>query len=170
MSKTFYDNLGSAATSATITLASLATSATAGRQSDAITFLDGSNNVPRAIDVVLTAKVTSGTIANDKTVYLFLAQSVDGTNYDQGPPAVGASDAAFTFTNSPIGTSPLPTGLRFIGAITFNAQNESQTKTFAVRNVPPKGVFVVMNYTGIALTSTAGDHSLKYRVRNPQAV
>lgn len=161
----YTDQLGSAATSITITASSLASSATAGRQSDAVTFIDGTNKtVPQAIDIFLQFELTTGTISGDGTVYLFMAESTDETNYTGGNPAVGASDAAYTFTDSPVGSTPKPTPLILIGAITYNAQSQKLSKTFALYRVPPKAVFVLLNYTGIA--GSGSNFLLKYRARS----
>lgn len=161
---TVYDLLdasGNVAT-ATITLGSLASSATAGRQSSVETLIN-SNRVPPILDIELVLALTTGTLANDKAAYLFIAKSLDESTYEVGPPAIGASDAAFTFSNSPVGTSALPTDLQLVGAITFNAQSETRRRVFQLRNPPPKFAFVVLNYSGIALASSGS--SLKYRKR-----
>jgi hypothetical protein len=155
---------------ATITLTSLASSATAGRQSSVITLVDGNQRVPPIIDIDFWCKLATGTVANDKSAYLFMARSVDETNYESGPPNVGASDAAFTFSNSPVGTTPLPTDLRLIGSITFNAQSEAHRHQFQIVAPPPKLVFVVLNYSGIAFTSTGSDHGIQIRKRWPELV
>ena len=167
MPTAFLDNLTSTqGTAATITLASLASSATAGRQSSTITFIDADYNVPQAIDIDFWCELTTGTLGSDKTVYLFMSRSIGGTSYETGPPAIGASDAAFTFTNSPVGTAPLPTDFMLVGAITFNAQSEARRKAFRVIGPPAKAAFIVLNFTGIALSSTAGNQGISYRVRN----
>jgi hypothetical protein len=150
---------------ATITLANLASSATAGRQSDVVTLIS-SNRVPPILDIEFVAALTTGTVANDKAAYLFMARSLDESTYEVGPPAIGASDAAFTFSNSPVGTSALPTDLQLIGAITFNAQSETRRRVFQVRNPPAKFGFVVLNYSGIAFASSGS--SVKYRKRWPE--
>jgi hypothetical protein len=162
MATSFNDNLGSAATPVTITATTLASSATVGRQSDAITLLDGNKNVPQAIDVELSFTLNTGTIGSDKAAYLFAARSTDETNYEVGPPAVGASDAGFTFSNSPVGTTPLPTDLILVGAITANAQSEVHRKMFRMVAPPAKLVFVVLNFTGIAFTACAIQYRKRY--------
>lgn len=163
MATTFTDQIGSGATSATITsAATLASSATVGAQSAAITLLDGNNNVPQAIDVELGFTNNSTALANDKTVYLFAARSLDGTNFEDGPPAVSGSDASFTFTSSPVGTSPLPTGLYFVGAITCNSISETRRKMFRLFSPPAKLSFIVLNYSGGTFTACA----VKYRARS----
>lgn len=161
MSKLVHHNIGSGTlTSAKGTLVSLASSATAGRQGATVTFVDGSNRVPEFVFVRFRAKLTnSGTVANDKAVYLYLAESYDGTNFTSGPPTVGAADAAYTFTNAP-GTNPV--GLRLVGALGFVANNESQERVFRLWSPPRAGVFVVQNYTGVALSATESDHVVEY--------
>jgi hypothetical protein len=154
--------------SATITLTSLASSATAGRQSDVITLVDGSARVPPMIDVEFVAALTTGTLANDKAAYLFMARSLDETNYEVGPPAVGASDAAFSFSFAPVGSSALPTDLYLVGAVTFNAQSETRRRVFRVAAPAAKFAFVVLNYSGIALASSGS--SVKFRKRWPEIV
>ena len=163
MATTFTDNLGSGATSITMTLNSLASSATAGRQSSAVTLIDGNNNVPQAIEIDAAISWTTGTAANDKAIYFFLARSIDGTNYESGPPAVGTSDAAFTFSNSPVGTSPSATDLLYLGAIAIVGQSESHRKVFRVFSPPAKFILIALNYSGIALASSG--NSVQYRVR-----
>lgn len=147
----------------TITLASLASSATAGRQSSVVTLIGVDNRVPPMIDIELTAVLTTGTLANDKAIYLFMARSLDETNYEVGPPAPGASDAAFTFTNSPVGSSALPTDLQLVGVITFNAQSETRRKTFRVTAPPAKFVLVALNYSGIALAAAGSGVKIRHR-------
>jgi hypothetical protein len=139
--------------SATITLGSLATSATVGRQATAITLVS-SNRVGNSLAVVLTSALTTGTIAGDNQVHLWMAESYDGTNYTTGLPAVGASDSGYTFTASPVGTTPTPSEFRYIGSIRFTAQSQTKRAVFNVQNPPTHAVFVVLNNTGIALASS----------------
>lgn len=169
MSTLFSQNIGSGTlSSAKGTLASLASSATAGRQGATVTFVDGSNRVPEFVFGRFRAKlVNSGSVANDKAVYLFLARSFDGTNFESGPPTVGAADAAYTFTNAP-GSNPV--GLQLICALGFIANNESQERAFRIWSPPRKGVFVVLNYSGLALSSTEGDHIVEYGTGNTEGV
>jgi hypothetical protein len=161
MPTTFSYNLGSAVSTATITLNSLASSATAGRQSTEISLLDANYNTPESVDFLLTVSLATGTVANDKSVYLWIAGSLDGTNYEFGPPTVGASDAAYTFSTAP-GTVAPP----WIGAATpqFQAQSTTQTCRLTIIRPPQKIVAVVLNYSGIALHASAGN-SLQYRTR-----
>jgi|GEM_PF-4619887 len=163
--KTTYDLLDATGNIVTvpITLTSLPSSATAGWQSDVITLIDGSNRVPPSIDIIATFALTTGTLANDKSAYLYAARSFDETTYEVGPPAVGASDAAFTFTNSPVGTSPLPTDLYLVGEVTFNGQSETRRRTFRMFAPPPKLALIVLNYSGIAFASSGSGIKIRKR-------
>lgn len=142
------------------TLASLASSATAARQGATQTFVRADDKVPEFIQIRFRAKLTNaGSVANDKAVYLYLARSLDGTNFESGPPTVGAADAAYTFTNAP-GTNPV--GLLLLGVLGFVANNESQEKAIRLWYPPRKGVFIVHNYSGLALSSTESDHVVEW--------
>jgi hypothetical protein len=141
-------------TAITCTLASLASSATAGRESTAV---DNSSNL--YVDAIVQVKVElqSGTIANDEAVYVYAYGSEDGTIYTDN--ATG-SDAAITLRD--------PTAMRLIGVIPCPTQSvayESQPMSVAAGfggHLPRKWGIVVRNYTGIALHATEGNHSKKY--------
>src|SRR4051812_20695624 len=106
MAKTVKSNIGSAATAITITAAAtLGSSTTVGAQSAAFTLVDGNNLVPDFIDIEVAATLANSTPANDKTLYAWLAESVDGTNFSGGNPAVSGSDAGYTFASAPVGAS-----------------------------------------------------------------
>ena len=161
MATAFSDNLGSAATAVTISAATLASSQTVGRQSGVVTLLDANNDVPTAIDVELSFTLSSTAPSGDKLVALFAARSLDGTNFEAGPPNVGTADAAFTFANAPVGSSPAPTDLLLLGQVNVTAASESRRKTFRLFAPPPKLVFVVLNSSGSSLAACA----LQYRAR-----
>ena len=161
MATSSFDNLGAAATAVTITAATLASSSTVGRQSNVVTLLDVNNDVPLALDVELAFSIAATTPANDKAVYLFAARATDGTNFEAGPPNVGAADAPFTFANPPVGPSPLATDFFLVGIVPVNAAGESRRKTFRLFGPTAKLVFVVLNFSGAALTACA----LQYRAR-----
>lgn len=149
-------------TAITITLASLGTSATVGRESTAI-----DNTTNRFVDalVYVKIKVGDGTIANDKAAYVYAYGSEDGTNYAEN---ITGSDAAYTQLD--------PTALRLIGVIplpakqvTYKSQPMSVAQAFGGR-LPRKWGIVVRNYCGIALTGTAGDHAASYTGINYEGV
>ena len=155
-------------TAATITLNSLASSTTTGRQATAITFRDGSNRVAPDLSIVLDVGLTTGSLGGDNSVHLWLARSMDGSVYETGLPAVGASDAAFTFTATPVGTSPTASEFQYIGSIRFTGQSQTKRKVFRVRGVPRAGVFVVLNNSGIALAGSG--QTLNYAQLTPEIV
>lgn len=162
MPNTISDNLGSGTVVATITLSGLASSATAGRQSTPVSLLDGNNDVPIAVDLDVSLTLGTGTLGGDRAVYLWVARSVDGINFESGPPTTGPADAAFTFASSPVGSSPLPTDLYYLGAIPFNlGSGESRRKVFRIAAPTANFALVVLNYSGITLS--AG--SVQYRKR-----
>lgn len=141
-------------TALTITLASLASSATAGRES---TVVDNSSNLYFDAQLTVRIKLTSGTIANDQCVHVYLYASEDGSTYTDNN--TGA-DAAITPAS--------PTNLIYLDKIATPAQSTSYTKTFGGiaqtfgGTLPRKWGVVIRNYSGIALTATAGDHAISY--------
>lgn len=140
----------------TLTLASLASSATAGREATAVT-----TNTDDCIDYIcqVGVKLQTGTPANDKAVYVYVYGSVDGTNYTDN--ATG-SDAAITLRD--------PTNLRLAcvipcpdsGGLTYESSPFSIAALFG-GILPAKWSIVVRNYTGVTLSATGGDHFAKYQ-------
>jgi hypothetical protein len=143
------------ATALTITLASLAASATAGRESTAI---DGDTD--DAIDAELGGKITTGTTpTNGNYIEIWLYGSYDGTTYTGS--ATG-SNAALTPANKNL--------LKFALAIQVSATS-NVTHAFHLGSVaqyfgglmPTKWGVWVLNNSGVALNSTGGNHEFKYR-------
>jgi len=138
----------------TLTLASLASSATAGRES---TKVDNSSNLYLDALVYVKIVLTTGTIGNDKAVYVYAYGSLDGTNFAD---TVTGADAAITMND--------PTQLRLIGVINAVAQSTTyKGGPFSVASafggvLPPSWGIVVRNYTGIALTGTEGNHGYTF--------
>lgn len=145
-----------AAQNLTLTLASLASSATAGRESTAV---DNTTNL--FIDAIcqIACKLQTGTPANDKAIYVFAYGSVDGTNYTDN--ATG-TDAAITLRDPSnhrlVCVIPVPDS----GGLTYESQPFSIAQAFG-GILPPKWGIVVRNYTGVALSATESDHFYKYR-------
>ena len=147
---------GTSNQSLTITLTSLASSATAGRESAAV-----NNSSDLFLDVLVMAKVVlaAGTIANDRAVYVYAYGSVDGgSNY---PDNVTGADAAITMTD--------PTNLRLLGVLntptsagTYKAGPWSLASAFG-GVMPERWGVAVRNYSGIALSATASDHWVKWQ-------
>lgn len=142
-------------TNLALTLASLASSATAARESTVVD--NGTNKFLDAL-VQVHVKLQTGTPANDKAVYVYAYGSEDGTNYTDN--ATGA-DAALTMRD--------PSNLRLIGMIacpdsgglTYKSAPMSVAAAFG-GVLPRKWGIVVRNYTGVALSATEGDHAYRY--------
>jgi hypothetical protein len=139
-------------TAMTITLASLAASATVGRESTAV---DNTSNKYLDAQVYLAIKLQTGSPA--RGIYVFAYGSEDGTNYTDN--ATG-SDAGLTLRD--------PTNLRRIGIIWTPTSGALTYK--GVFNVAPafggvlprKWGIVVINDTGLALDTTEGNHIKTY--------
>ena len=147
----------------TITLNSLASSATAARQS---TVVDNTSNL--FLDALVQVKVTlptSGTISADQRAYIYAFGTAD-TSTPTYPAevasasansSVGASDAAYTMNAS---GSPL----RLIGVLPIVTVNTSTngvlvTEPMSVASafggrLPPKWGIVVRNYCGVTWHSS----------------
>ena len=149
---------GTTAQAITCTLASLASSATAGRES---TVVDNSSNKYIDALVMLQAKLQTGTPANDKSIYVFAYGTVDTTTPTY-PDAVTGTDTAITL-NDPtqlqlLGVIFAPT----VGGLTWKGGPWSVAQKFG-GILPEKWGIVVRNYTGIALSATEGDHKKLYQ-------
>jgi hypothetical protein len=137
-----------------ITLASLASAASAGRESVAI---DNSANL--YLDALVQVKVTliAGTIGGDQAVYVYVAGSSDGTIW---PDAVTGLDAIITINN--------PTQLRLGTVIYTPTQSLAYISSpFSVASLfggvmPMKWSIVVRNFSGIALSGTEGNMTKQY--------
>jgi hypothetical protein len=141
-------------TAVTITLASLASSATAGRESTAI---DNTTNLYLDALLYVQCKLQTGTPASDLSIYVYGYASEDGTNYTD--PATG-SDAAITLRD--------PTNLRLIGILsTPDSGGLTYKGVYQVAHafggqMPRKWGVVVRNYTNITFSATGSDHAISY--------
>lgn len=139
----------------TLTLASLASSATAGRESTAI---DNTTNL--YLDAIVQIKVAlqSGTPGSDKGVYIYAYGSEDGSTYTDN---ASGSDAAITLRDPTaltcIGVIPCPAA----GGLTYESQPMSIAAAFG-GFMPRKWGIVVRNYTNVTFSAAEGDHSYKY--------
>ena len=171
--------LYAASAALTATLNSLASSATAGRQSDAV-----DNATSRYRDALLAGQFTvptGGTVGGDKTIYVYVfASADDGSHYaaERGvagtQATVGAADAAYTMTDPTVGGSPLIQ----IASVPVPV---APTTTNGVYVLPPVSVaacfggtlpkkwgVVVRNYCGITLHSSG--NSLWFQGVNDEIV
>jgi hypothetical protein len=135
-------------TAITITLNSLASSATVGRQS---TVVDNGTNLFDDVYVTLAFTTSASALANDKAAYVYFFGSEDGTNYDQDDGVMGASDAAYTVNAASNLAGP--------GVINAPTSSKVYRKTFSLASffggiVPRKWGIVVCNFTGQALAAS----------------
>jgi hypothetical protein len=151
------DNIKFATSTAiTCTLASLASSATVGRQS---TVIDNSSNLYIDALVTIGIKTSASAMGSDKAVYIYVAGSEDGTNYDCDDAAIGATDASYTINN--------PSNLRLGAVINTLTSSKTYFRTFSVAALfggvmPRKWALVVVNTSNQALDSTEGNHTKSY--------
>ena len=138
------------ATAFTITLNSLASSGTAGRES---TVVDNTSDL--FLDALVEVRINypNSAPANDKAIYVYAYGSLDGTNY---PEALTGSDAAYTFKGS---AGALTTALRLIGVIPAVQNTDLRFGPFAVAPafggiMPAKWGIAVLNYSGQTLAAS----------------
>lgn len=135
----------SSSASITITLASLVTGSA--RQS---TSVDNTTNNYMDAMVTVTVKLATGTPSSDKTVYLYVFGSEDGTNYTDN---AGATDAAITLRN-PTNLIPMrPISTPDSGALSYKSHPFSIAAAFG-GVMPRRWGVVVENKTGLAFDST----------------
>lgn len=145
----------------TITLASLATSATwvAGRQSTAV---DNTSNL--YLDYLVSGKITVGTTPTASTeIRVYAVSMLDDTTW---PDTFGATDAAVTVTSN---SSVAPGGyLRRLWTGWVDATTTGRAYFMPKCSVaqafggilPPKFALFVTHNTAVALNATAGNHQL----------
>ena len=146
----------------TITLASLAASATAGRQSTVI-----DNTTDLAVDAIVQCKITTGTTPTVNTlIEIWAFGTGDGTNYSGG---AGASDAGLTPTVKP--TMKLLETIQVSASsnIAYHSGPHSIQNAFG-GTMPRKWGIWVLNNTAVALNSTCGNHVIQYTPVQYQSV
>lgn len=157
---------GATATGITITLNSLASSATAGRQS---TVVDNTSNLytDALVQVQLTVP-TGGSPANDKCAYVYVFGTADTTTPTYpaersvaGTQAtVGATDAAYSVADPTVSGTPLILAAVIAIPVAPTSTNGVYvTNPFSVAQcfggiLPPKWGIVVRNYSGQTLHSS----------------
>jgi hypothetical protein len=147
----------------TNTLASLASSATAGRSCLAI-----DNTTTRYMDGMLTIRVktSSSSLANDKACYVYLYGSEDGTTFDGSSAESVGTDAAVTLESPTILQGPFVIPCNTV-SVTYGLVIKSVAAAFG-GNLPRKFGFVLRNYTGQNLDSTEGNHQKTFTGIIPQ--
>lgn len=137
----------------TITLNSLATSPTVGRQA---TVIDNSSNL--YIDALVTLIITNSgsTIGSSKNVFVYVSGSEDGTNYDQDDGVMGASDASYTVNS--------PSNLKSALTLYCPTSSKVYNGTFSIAQLfggimPRKWTVVVCNDTNQSLAGSGNSMS-----------
>lgn len=143
-------------TAITCTLASLASSSSAGRGSAAV---DNSSNLFDDALVTVSIKTSASALANDKACYIYVYGSEDGTLYSGSSAEAEGSDAAVTLDS--------PTNLKGPIVLACPASATTYRQVFSVAQffggvLPKKWGLVVQNYTGQALDATEGNHQKTY--------
>lgn len=144
-------------TAITCTLASLASSTTAGRGAAAV---DNSTNLFDDAMLLIAVKTSSSTIGSDKACYVYLYGSADGTIYNGSSAEAQGTNAAMTFD--------VPTNMR--GPYVISCPASSQTYRLVIGSVaaafggvmPISWGFALQNLTNQALDSTEGNHTKSY--------
>lgn len=140
----------------TITIASLADSSTAGRQS---TIVD--NSSARYGRIIVYYKITLGTSpTGSRPVYFYLLRDdADGTPHRDG--AAGASDAAWT---APEGMIPI-----WVDRDKASPSTGDVLQGSFIADVPgPKWAIGLVQNTGVALNGTGGNHWIRWVGVNPE--
>lgn len=142
-------------TALTITLASLAASSTAGRESTAV-----DNTSTLAVDAELYGQITTGTTPTNNTqIEVWVYASGDGTNYSGG---ASGSDAALTPPNKYVMKMALVLPVSNTSDVTHEFYIGSVANLFG-GILPAKWGVWVLNNSGVALNATSGNHFIKYR-------
>jgi hypothetical protein len=138
----------------TITLASLAASATAGKASTAV-----DNSVNLFDDILIFPILESGSVSGNKQALIFAYGTVDGgATYTEG---VTGTDASFTRQD--------PSNLRFLGTVSmptsatiYKAGPFSLAAAFG-GVLPDHWGIAVFNDSGAALSGTAGNNKILWQ-------
>jgi len=138
------------------TLASLASSATVGWGSANV---DNTGNLYDDALVTIVVKTSSSSLANDKACYIYVYGSEDGTVYN-------ASSAENVGTNASV-TVDNPTNMKGVIVLACPAISTTYRTVFSIAQffggaMPRRWGFVLVNYTGQNLDSTAGNFQTTY--------
>jgi hypothetical protein len=141
-------------TAITCTINSLASSATAGRQSTAVV-----NTSNLYVDALVEVIIATGSSAPTAPSYvaIYVSGSSDGTNFETDTAAIGTSDAAYTIDS--------PTNLRLARIINCSTASKTYIADFTIANLfggimPEQWIVVVCNVTGQTLNSSG--NSMNY--------
>jgi hypothetical protein len=148
----------------TITLASLASSATAARASTAV-----DNTTTLYEDALIFVKLTSAAASTSATGYanIYGYATVDnGTTYSEN---VSGTDAAITLV-APSNLILLAQVNIVANAVTYRAGPFSFCRMYGLDRLPQKWGIVVANVSGATLNATAGNHAITWQGVNGQFI
>ena len=152
----------SSANALACTLASLASSTTAGRSCAA-----WSNKTALYTDIVMTVRIKSGSSTPTGPVYIYPFISADGTHFSGSSAESVGTDAAVT----------LDTATNLLGPIVMNFSAAATTEQVDIpfnqylAGLPPQmGGVVIVNATGFALDATAGSSTVTWTAGNQTSV
>jgi len=162
MATTYKPAYGTNNQAITITIASLAASATVGRASTAI-----DNTTALLLDAYVFVFVETGTVSGNKQVLLYVYGTVDGgTTYTEG---VSGTDASFTRADpsllKPLAVIPVPTN-----ATVYKAGPFSVAQALGLPFLPAFWGIALFNDSGAALSATAGNNKAIYQGVQGQGV
>ncbi len=133
---------GSSTSITNTSLTTLASSATAGWQSNAI---DNSSDLALGVVISVSVTLNSGSPGSDKTVYVYVYESEDGTNYtDNATGSVGTLTRLDPTNMKLLGTIACPNS----GSLTYK-----QIFFYAPPIMPRKWGLFINNFTNIAFTA-----------------
>lgn len=136
-------------------LQSLASSATAGWQSDRV-----SNLSTLAMDYEIAVKLTTANTApaNDKAMYVYICPFY---TTDGGTTWLASSQGTTTLPTGTQGTTTIasPNNLRLIGVLNYTTQNMTVQDTFTLSSIfgnyiPDGFSIIIINYSGAALSTS----------------
>lgn len=142
-------------TAMTVTnLQSLASSATAGWQSDRISNI---SNLATDYEVVVKLTTANTAPANDKAAYVYISPAI---TTDGGTTWLHADQGTATLPTGAEGTTTIasPNNLKLIGEIAYTTQNMTMEAVFTVSNamlsMPDGFSIIIINFTGAALSTS----------------
>lgn len=144
-------NIVYAAETALTWAGAIASSTTAGRQSNTV---DNTSTLADDYELSVSIVFPNSAPANDKTVYLYAGGWFGATNGWQGRPALTGSDGAYTFND----ITTTPSGLYMMQSC-YMVQNTTglfvvpSLATVFGGSVPAKMAFAVANYSGQTITT-----------------
>jgi hypothetical protein len=148
------DNIKYGSTTAiTCTMASLASSATAGRSCAAV---DNGTNLFDDVLLTVIVKTSASALANDKACYVYLYGDEDGTTFNASSAENVGTDVAVTLDS--------PTNLKGPFVIACPAVSVTYRGVWSIAQafggvMPRKWGFVIQNYTGQALDASVASAS-----------